>query len=177
MIIVVAYNLTLFIPGGGAESAPPPSHFFLYNFWSIHSYTFKFCDFSKLLFKFINKFINKFRKISQFWCLHPQKLISQKFLPLRYIWNSLGKFYIFCVGSLDQWTQQLRYHGVYVIGRLTVNKNWWNILSWQTIVGTFRHVGHLWELLFVIKAVMFRHAGQMMKYFLCLLFRSTNNEQ
>ena len=29
------------------------SRFFLHNFWSIHSYTFKFCDFSKLLFEFI----------------------------------------------------------------------------------------------------------------------------
>ena len=45
------WTLTLFIPGGGWFS--PPSQFFLYNFWSIHSYTFKFCGFSKLLFESI----------------------------------------------------------------------------------------------------------------------------
>ena len=44
-------SLTLFLLGGGWFS--PPSQFFIYNFWSIHSYTFKFCDFSKLLFESI----------------------------------------------------------------------------------------------------------------------------
>ena len=44
---------------------PPPSHFFLYNFWSIHSYTFKFCDFSKLLFESImeKKFLGKYAAV------------------------------------------------------------------------------------------------------------------
>ena len=55
--------------GGGGGWISPPSHFFLYNFWSIHSYTFKFCDFSKLLFESImgKKFFGKYALATTFW--------------------------------------------------------------------------------------------------------------